>query len=128
MQISKLSLAVAVLTVAWVLSVPVVDAQAQSSSSISAPSKAQDIPDARLDAAAAALQRVVSLTQDYQARMLAAPAAKQDRIAEEAKNALVKAVTDQGLSIGEYASILEAAQNDPDFRGKLLQRLDPTAN
>jgi Domain of unknown function (DUF4168) len=125
MQLSKTSLAVAVLTAAWVLSVPA--AQAQSPSSLSVPSQTS-IPDDRLDAAAAALERVVSLTQDYQERMLAAPPSKQDRIAEEAKKALVKAVTDQGLSITEYALILEAAQNDPDFRGKLLQRMNPSAD
>jgi hypothetical protein len=106
-----------------------VDAQAQSSSSgVSAQSQTQDIPEERLDAAAAALERVVSLTQDYQGQMLAAPPSKQDRIAEEAKKALVKAVTDQGLSITEYALILQAAQNDPEVRGKILRRMDPSAN
>jgi Domain of unknown function (DUF4168) len=127
MQISTLSLAVAVLTAAWVLSAPAATAQAQPPS-VSVQSPTQNIPDERLDAAAAALERVVSLTQDYQGRMLAAPPSKQDRIAEEAKSALVKAVTDQGLSITEYALILEAAQNDPEFRGKLLQRMNPSAN
>ncbi|MFL5084316.1 MAG: DUF4168 domain-containing protein [Xanthobacteraceae bacterium] len=128
MQLSTLSLAVAVLTAAWVLSIPAANAQAPSPSSLSAQSQTHNIPDERLDAAAAALERVVSLTQDYQGRMFAAPSSKQDRIAEEAKRALVKAVTDQGLSIAEYASILEAAQKDPDFRGKLLQRMNPSAN
>jgi hypothetical protein len=127
MQISTLSLAVAVLTAAWVLSAPAANAQAQPPS-VSVQSQTQSIPDERLDAAAAALERVVSLTQDYQGRMLAAPASKQDRIAEEAKSALVKAVTDQGLSITEYALILKAAQDDPEFRGKLLQRMNPSAN
>jgi hypothetical protein len=128
MQLSTVSLAVAVLTAAWVLSIPAANAQAPSPSSLSAQSQTHNIPDERLDAAAAALERVVSLTQDYQGRMFAAPPSKQDRIAEEAKRALVKAVTDQGLSIAEYASILEAAQKDPDFRGKLLQRMNPSAN
>jgi hypothetical protein len=110
----------------WVFSVPAANAQAQSPS-VSVQSQTH-IPDERLDAAAAALERVVSLTQDYQGRMLAAPPSKQDRIAEEAKSALVKAVTDQGLSITEYALILEAAQRDPEFRGKLLQRMNPAAD
>jgi hypothetical protein len=126
MRLSRLSLAVAVLTVAWLLSVPAANAQAQSPSS-GGSAQSQDIPEERLDAAAAALERVVSLTQDYQGQMLAAPPSKQDRIAEEAKKALVKAVTDQGLSVTEYALILEAAQKDPEFRGKLLQRMDPAA-
>jgi hypothetical protein len=60
--------------------------------------------------------------------MFAAPESKQDRIAEQAKKALVKAVTDQGLSIGEYATILKAAQDDPDVRAKILRRLDHSGN
>jgi uncharacterized protein DUF4168 len=128
MRLSTLSLAVAVLTAAWLLSEPAANAQAQSPSALSAQSPTQNIPDERLDAAAAALERVVSLTQDYQQQMLAAPPSDQDRIAEKAKRALVKAVTDQGLSISEYASILKTAQDDPEVRGKILQRINPSAN
>jgi Domain of unknown function (DUF4168) len=95
---------------------------------VSVQSPTQNIPEDRLDAAAAALERVVSLTQDYQEQMFAAPVSKHDRIAEEAKRALVKAVTDQGLSIAEYASILKAAQDDPEVRGKILQRMDHSPN
>jgi hypothetical protein len=35
----------------------------------------------------------------------------------------VKAVTDRGLSVDEYNSILEVAENDSDVRQKLLQRV-----
>jgi hypothetical protein len=49
------------------------------------------------------------------------------RIAIEAINALAKAVTDQGLSLKEYDSILEVAQNDPEVRGKIRQRIRPSA-
>jgi len=41
----------------------------------------------------------------------------------EANAALIKAVTDQGLSIDEYTKIIEVAQSDPGVRDKLLQRL-----
>jgi hypothetical protein len=41
----------------------------------------------------------------------------------EAVNALEKAVTDQGLSVEEYDSILEVAQSDPDVREKIRQRI-----
>jgi len=43
-------------------------------------------------------------------------------ISDEAKAALTKAVTDQGLSVQEYTAILAIAQNDADVRDKLLQR------
>ena len=43
---------------------------------------------------------------------------------EEADSALEKAVKDHGLSMDEYDTILQTAQNDPAVREKLLQRLD----
>jgi Domain of unknown function (DUF4168) len=57
---------------------------------------------------------------------VAAPSDK-ERIANEAMDALTKAVTDQGLSVEEYGSILEVAQNDPDIREKIRQRIRPSA-
>jgi hypothetical protein len=128
MRLLTLSLAAAVLIVAWLFSVPTANAQAQSPSpGLSEQSQTQDIPDQKLNAAAAALERVASLTQHYREQIAAAPPSDQERIAEEAKNAFVKAVTDQGLSIAEYASILKTAQNDPEIRGKILQRIRPSA-
>ena len=46
--------------------------------------------------------------------MVAAPASDKKRIAAEAFSAFQNAVTDQGLSLDEYISILEVAQNDPE--------------
>ena len=86
-----------------------------------------NIPDQKLDAAAAAIQRVTSLTQDYQQRITAAAPADKERILNEANSALEKAVTDQGLSIEEYNSILEVTQNDPGVRAKIRQRIRPSA-
>ena len=51
------------------------------------------------------------------------PAAEKKRIAGEADDAINKAVTDQGLSIEEFSTIMEVAQNDPGVRDKLIQRL-----
>src|SRR5262245_5898317 len=59
-----------------------------------------------------------SLKQDYQQRIAAAAPSDKERILNEAINALTKAVTDQGLSVEEYDSILEVAQNDPDVLEK----------
>ena len=50
-----------------------------------------------------------------------------ERTAFEAINALSNAVTDQGLSLKEYDSILEVAQNDPEVREKIRQRIRPSA-
>jgi hypothetical protein len=91
----------------------------------SAPSAA--IPEQKLDAAALALQKVVDLKQDYQRRIDAASEPDKQGIADEAKGALAKAVTDQGLSVEEYTAIIVIAQRDPQVREKILQRL-PQSN
>jgi Domain of unknown function (DUF4168) len=86
-----------------------------------------NVSDQKLDAAAAAIEQVASLKQDYQQRIVAAAPSDRERIANEAMDALAKAVTDQGLSVEEYDSILEVAQNDPDVREKIRQRIRPSA-
>src|SRR6202022_3572578 len=50
------------------------------------------IPDQKLDAAAAALEQVANVREDYQQRMEAAAPSDRQGIADEAKNALVKAI------------------------------------
>jgi Domain of unknown function (DUF4168) len=85
-----------------------------------------NISDQKLDAAAAAIEQVASLKQDYQQRIAAAAPADRERIASEAMDALAKAVADQGLSVEESDSILEVAQNDPDVREKIRQRIRPS--
>ena len=119
------SISAAVLMAAWQLCVPAASAQVESPSPApTAP--AQSIPDQKLDAAAAALQHVAGLKQDYEQRLAAAPAVPdKERIVAEANDALEKAVTDQGLSVDEYNTIMEVAQNDPNVRDKILQRLRP---
>jgi Domain of unknown function (DUF4168) len=65
--------------------------------------------------------------KDYQQRVAEAEVpAEKERIVAEAQNELRKAVTEQGLSVEEYASILEAARGDPEIRRKILQRLLPS--
>jgi Domain of unknown function (DUF4168) len=54
------------------------------------------------------------------------PPSDKQNIADEAKNALVKAINNQGLSVEEYNSILVVAQNDPVVRQKILQRIRPS--
>ena len=96
-----------ILTAAGLLFMPAASAQQQSpsgpSSTMPSPTTAPTkIPDKKLDATAAA---------------------EKERVAGEANAAILKAVTDQGLSIDEYTTILQVAQNDPVVRDKLLQRL-----
>jgi predicted TIM-barrel fold metal-dependent hydrolase len=111
-----------VLLIAGLFFLPAANAQVQSPSP-GASSQPPNITDQKLDAAAAAIERVASLKQDYQQRIAAAASADKERIFNEAVSALKKAVTDQGLSVEEYDSILEVAQNDPDVREKIRQRI-----
>jgi Domain of unknown function (DUF4168) len=88
---------------------------------------ATDLSDQKIGAVAAALERIASLQKDYRQRVAEAEApAEKERIVAEAKNEFTKAVTEQGLSVEEYASILDMAQDDPGIREKLLQRIRPS--
>jgi hypothetical protein len=84
-----------------------------------------DVSDKKLDAAAAAIKQIASVREDYGQRIESAEPTERERIAGEAKTAMTKAVTDQGLSVPEYSSILVIAQNDPQIHEKLLHRLGP---
>jgi hypothetical protein len=121
-------LAALVLATAWV---PAANAQANPQAGSPAPGLSEPsaaITDQKLDAAAAALERVVSLQQEYRERLAGASGAdEQERLIAEANNKLTKAVTDQGLSIEEYTSIMQVARNDPEIRGKIIQRIEPAA-
>ena len=116
----------ALLIAVGLLSVLAANAQVQSPSP-GLSDQSPDISDQKLDAVATAIERVASLKQDYRQRIAAAAPSDKERIAIEAINALARAVTDQGLSLKEYDSILEVAQNDPEVRGKIRQRIRPSA-
>lgn len=125
MRLTMYSLAAVAFAAASLVSIPATHAQTQSPApGVSRP--APNISDQKLDATAAAIQRVSSLKQDYQQKIATAPPADKKRIADEANDALVKAVTDQGLSVDEYNSIVEVAQSDPEVHRKLVQRLRPS--
>ena len=124
MRVLMRSTAASLLIAAGFLFVPAANAQVQSSSGLS---EQPNIPDQKLDAAAAAIERVASLKQDYQQRIAVAAPADKERMLNEAVNALAKTVADQGLSVEEYVSFLVVAQNDPDVREKMRQRIHPSA-
>ena len=99
-------------------------AQAQSPQ---APSPSQTISDEKLNAAAVAIGQVTSIRQTYQRKMAEATPSDKQRLAQEANDALQKAVTEQGLTVDEYNSIIRTAQNDPAVRQKLTQRIPHTS-
>jgi membrane-bound lytic murein transglycosylase B len=99
-------------------------AQAPSAPPTTKPKAAPaDISEQKLDAAAKAVKNVSTIRDSYEQKLVKAPADQKAKLADEASDAMAKAVTDQGLSVEEYTSIIEVAQNDPAVRNKLLQRL-----
>src|SRR5690348_9724299 len=92
-----------------------------------APSPWLTVSDEKLNAAAVAIGRVTSIRQSYEPKIAAAPPADKQRVTEEENDAMKKAVTDQGLTVDEYNSIIRTAQNDPSVRQKLSQRIPPSS-
>ena len=114
-------------TAAGLLVMPVAHAQQQSPAGPSvitpSPPTPTNIPDKKLDAAAAAAKKVSVIKNNYDQQLAQSPVAEKQRLEGEAGAAMAKAVIDQGLSIEEYKTILQVAQKDPVVRDKLLQRM-----
>src|SRR5712675_1173954 len=122
------TLCVPTLTAAGLLVMPAAQAQQQSPSGPSSvitpsPPTPTNIPDKKLDAAAAAVKKVSVIKNKYDQQLAQAPVTEKQRLEGEAGDAMAKAVIDQGLSIEEYKTILRVAQKDPVVRDKLLQRM-----
>ena len=128
-----LSITAAVIASAWLFAAPLADAQdRRQNQTTEAPTphdnSPSNIPDEKLNAAATAIEHVTTIKENYQQRLAAAPASDHERIAGEATNALKKAITDEGLSIDEYNSIIEAALDNPNVRDQLVQRIHHTGD
>src|SRR5215470_5831613 len=81
------------------------------------------VSDDKLNAAAAAIGQVSSIRQSYEPKIAAASPPDKQRLTKEANDAMEKAVTNQGLSVDEFNSIIRTAQNDPAIGQKLSQRI-----
>jgi len=126
LRLSMNPLAAAILGAACFLVAPAATAQNRTQDLPQRQSPSPTIADDKLNAAAAAVGQVTSLRDSYEQQIEKAPESEKPRIAGEANSALKKAVTDQGISVDEYNSIMKAAQTDPAIRQKLAQRLQPS--
>jgi hypothetical protein len=77
----------------------------------------------KLDKAAAALDQIANLKHEYLDKMSVASPADRDQLAGEAQQAFTRAVTDHGLSLAEYAQVVDEAKTDPQLREKVYQRI-----
>jgi len=114
--------AAALLGAGILVAAPAVMAQSQTPQSPQA-APSSDISDQKLDAAAATIQQMSDVRNEYQQKIDAAAPSDKSRLESEGTAALKKVVSDNGLSVDEYNSIVTAAQNDPVIRAKLMQRL-----
>ena len=103
-------------------------AQSPQIQSLRTPSSSTSISDEKLNAAAAAIGQVAAIEQSYKSKIAAAPPPDIERLTNEADDAFQKAVTDQGLSVDEYHSIIRTAENDPTVREMLIQRIPPSSH
>jgi Domain of unknown function (DUF4168) len=126
MRLFPRSLAAAILAAGCYLSSPAANVLAQSPQP-GPPASAPDLSDQKLSATAAAMERVASLQRNYRQRLAETEApAEKERIVAEANNELTRAVNEQGLSVEEYTSILDAARDNPEVRDKLIQHIRPS--
>jgi GTP1/Obg family GTP-binding protein len=96
------------------------DAQPPSGAPSGAVSGA-NMPDATVKKVGAALRQVSQIEQTYSQRLQSAntPMEKQD-ISKQASGAAVTAITQQGLTIDQYKQVIQAAQNDPALKQRVL--------
>lgn len=81
------------------------------------------ISDQQIKEAANAIPQVEGIRQNYQQQLAQASDSDKQRIQGQAGVEMKKAITDQGLSIPEYNSILQAAEEHPEIRTRLIQQM-----
>jgi hypothetical protein len=131
MQRSIAGVAVAVLCTGWVISAHPAAAQQQPPTQQEPPatlSPAPNVSDQQLDRAAAAIKSVEGVRSTYTQKLATAKPDEHDKILGEAGAAMKKAVTDHGLSVDEYNSIVKLAQDNPSVRAQIAQRLGTPGN
>ena len=97
--------------------------QAQPPASNAPAASSAAIADQKIKQAAAAIPQVEDIRQNYQQQLAQASDGDKPGLQNQANDKMKRAITDQGLSVAEYNSILETAEKNPDVRGRLIQQL-----
>jgi len=88
---------------------------------------AADVSAVELDAFVAAVDAVMSIEQTYAARLdeVEGDQAQQQQLMEEARTEMMAAVNETpDIDVDRYVEIIELAQNDPELRADLTDRME----
>ncbi len=77
--------------------------------------------DAMVTKVGTALRHVAMIRQEYSQRAQGTNSPQQQQaLSDQAKNEMVKAIGDQGLSVQQYQQAIQMAQNDDTLKRRLL--------
>ncbi|HSZ88811.1 MAG TPA: DUF4168 domain-containing protein [Acetobacteraceae bacterium] len=76
--------------------------------------------DAMVHKVGVALRHVAMIRQQYSQRAQSMAPQQQGTLDDQAKNEMVKAIGDQGLSVQQYQQAIQMAQADPSLKQRLL--------
>ena len=77
--------------------------------------------DAMVSKVGTALRHVALIRQQYSQRAQGAESQQQQQaLSDQARNEMVKAIGDQGLSVQQYQQAIQLAQNDETLKRRLL--------
>jgi ribosomal protein S12 len=80
-----------------------------------------DLSDAKVQKVGAALREVTRVREDYGARLTAAETDEERQVLQnEAQAVMIEAVRGQDLSVIEFSEVIEAAEDDPTVRDRVL--------
>jgi hypothetical protein len=108
-----------------VLAVPVVAQQGRTDtpapSAPAATSQSGQMSDAMVQKVGAALRHVATIRQTYQQRAQSANTQQQVQdLNDQARKEMVKAISDQGLSVQQYQQAIQMAQADPALKQRVI--------
>ena len=79
------------------------------------------LPDEMVTKVGAAVGQVAMIWQEYTQRVQSAGTDdERDRLADQAQQAAVKAINDQGISVSEYNEVVTAAEGNQDLEDRLI--------
>ena len=83
-------------------------------------SQPSQMSDAMVRKVGVALRHVAMIRQQYSQRAQSMAPQQQGTLDDQAKNEMVKAIGDQGLSVQQYQQAIQMAQADPSLKQRLL--------